>query len=199
MATGTYLHDATERFRDLKALADGALAQVAEADWFVVPYEDGNSLAVIVKHLAGNLRSRWTAFLTTDGEKPDRHRDTEFRIGAGDTREALLARWEAGWAILFATLAELAAEDLERTVRIRGEPHSVVGAINRQLTHYGYHVGQLVGQARACVGAAWRTLSVPRGQTEAFNAEMARKWGPSPPEPPSELPPESPPPEPRPR
>jgi len=125
---------------------------------------------VIVKHIAGNLRSRWTDFLTSDGEKPDRRRDTEFElVGAADTRESLMARWEEGWKTLFANVEPLTNEDLLREVPIRGEPHTVVRAINRQLTHYAGHVSQIVLLAKHWAGPKWQTLSIPRGQSETFN------------------------------
>ncbi len=125
--------------------------------------------------MAGNMRSRWTDFLATDGEKPDRNRDSEFELEPGDTREALLLRWETGWRCLFEALAPLSSDDLARTVRIRGEPHSVLKAINRQLTHYAYHAGQIVLLARHFAGGKWQSLSIPRGRSEEFNAAARKK------------------------
>ena len=174
MQTDHWLGDARLEFRRMKRQAEKALAQVSDQDFFRALDPESNSLAVIVKHLAGNLRSRWTDFLTSDGEKPDRNRDTEFELGPADTREALMARWEAGWKLLADALA-LSPQDAERTVLIRGEPHIVVQAVNRQLTHYAAHVGQIVFLAKHLSGPRWQTLSVPRGQSVAFNARMAEK------------------------
>jgi hypothetical protein len=124
-----------------------------------------------MKHVAGNLRSRWTDFLTSDGEKPDRHRDTEFLV-EGEDRAAILERWEAGWRTLFDTLASLRGVDLLRTVPIRGEPHTVVAAVNRQLSHYGQHTGQIVFLAKHLKSSEWKTLSIARGRSEDFNEKM---------------------------
>jgi hypothetical protein len=174
MRTEHWLEDVKLEFRRMKRQAEKALDQVSDEDFFRALDPESNSLALIVKHLAGNLRSRWTDFLTSDGEKPDRNRDSEFILEAGDTREALMARWEAGWKLL-ADALELSLEDIERTVLIRGEPHTVVQAVNRQLTHYAGHVGQIVFLAKHLAGPRWQTLSVPRGQSAAFNAKMAEK------------------------
>ncbi|HEX8852472.1 MAG TPA: DUF1572 family protein, partial [Pyrinomonadaceae bacterium] len=164
-----YLDSAVQRFRATKELGERAFAQLADAELLVAPDAESNSVAVIIKHMSGNMLSRWTDFLTTDGEKPGRSRDAEFDA-AGETRETLVARWEAGWACLFAALDALApAEDLLRTVTIRGEPHTVVDAINRQLAHYSYHVGQIVFLARQLRGSDWQTLSIARGRSDAFN------------------------------
>lgn len=171
-----YRDEALRAFRQCRKLAEGALDQVDDAAFFRAVDPESNSLALIVKHLAGNLRSRWTDFLTADGEKPDRDRDQEFEAAAADTREALMAAWAAGWETLEAALGALRAEDFGRTVTIRGEPHSVVQALNRQVAHYAYHVGQIVFLAKHLKGAAWRTLSVPKGGTKAFNAEMAARF-----------------------
>lgn len=174
MPTEHWLEDAKLEFRRMKRLAEKALVQVSDEDFFRTLDPESNSLALIVKHVAGNLRSRWTDFLTSDGEKPDRDRDTEFELNSADTRAALMARWEAGWKLLFDALA-LGPEEVERTVLIRGEPHTIVQAVNRQLTHYAGHVGQVVFLAKHLAGARWQTLSVPRGQSVAFNAKMAEK------------------------
>ncbi len=171
-----YLAGAAREFRRLKKLADDALAQISGADFFHRPDASSNSVALIVKHVAGNLRSRWTDFLTADGEKPDRHRDREFEIAAGDTREALLHRWEEGWRRVFETLESLAPADLAKTVFIRGEPHSVMEAIQRQLTHNAYHAGQIVFLAKRLRAGEWKTLSIPRGKTEEFNARMRERF-----------------------
>ena len=174
MQTDHWLEDAKLEFRRMKRQAEKALAQVSDEEFFRAFDPASNTLALIVKHIAGNLRSRWTEFLTSDGEKPDRNRDTEFELGPADTREALMERWEAGWKLLADALA-LAPEDAQRTVLIRGEPHTVVQAVNRQLTHYAGHVGQIVFLAKHLAGPRWKTLSVPRGQSVAFNAKMAEK------------------------
>ena len=156
------LDDCLVQLRKLKAQADKAMAQVDDGQFFALIDEDANSIALIVKHVAGNMRSRWTDFLTTDGEKPDRHRDTEFEREPGDTREALLARWESGWNALFTAITSLAPADLAKTVTIRNEPQTVVQAITRQLSHYSAHVGQIVLLAKHFAGANWQTLTIPK-------------------------------------
>jgi hypothetical protein len=172
----TYLLDATREFRRLKKLADDAIAQVSGTDFFQTPDPESNSIALIVKHIAGNLRSRWTDFLTADGEKPDRLRDQEFDLTESETREALTEQWEQGWRLVFETMESLTAADLERTVLIRAEPHTVLKAIQRQLIHNAYHVGQIVFLAKHCRSSEWKTLSIPRGQTEQFNARMRERF-----------------------
>ena len=168
-----YLTTVLTEFRRYKQLGDGAMAQAEDDDLFATLDEEANSIAVIVKHLAGNLRSRWTDFLTTDGEKPDRHRDAEFVLDAGTTRSAVMAWWEDGWRRLFGALESLGPDDLLRTVHIRGEPHSVVRAIERALAHAAYHVGQIVLLAKHRRGAAWRSLSIPKGQSATFDPRAA--------------------------
>jgi hypothetical protein len=168
--TEEYLPIVLREFRQMKRLADRAFAQVRADGFFAVAGVEDNSLAVIVKHVGGNLRSRWTDFLAADGEKPDRQRDGEFIIGPADTREHLLARWEEGWGILFRTLESLRSPDLEKTVTIRGEGMTALVAINRGLTHNAYHIGQIVFLAKHLVGAKWESLSIPRGRSEQFNA-----------------------------
>lgn len=170
MSQETYLHLVIREFTRTKILADRAMAQATPEQFFAVPSEGDNSIAVIVKHVGGNLLSRWTDFLTADGEKPDRNRDAEFEITADDTQPALMRRWESGWASLFSALEPLSEADLAKTIRIRGEEHSVLQAINRQLTHYSYHVGQIVYLAKHHAGDSWRTLSVARGKSAQFNA-----------------------------
>jgi len=169
------LAEAQSQFAKLKALAESAMKQVDDAAFFAEPAPETNSIALVVKHMAGNARSRWTDFLSTDGEKPDRRRDTEFELDAASTRDALMAAWEAGWRTLDEALGPLGPDDLMRTVTIRGEGHTVLQAIDRQLTHYGYHVGQIVLLARMARGKAWSSLSVPRGQSEQFNAQMRER------------------------
>jgi Protein of unknown function (DUF1572) len=167
-----YLEDIRRQFHGQKKLAEKAMAQVDDAQFFALLDPESNSIALVVKHIAGNLRSRWTDFFSSDGEKPDRHRDTEFEAAKEDTRAALLERWEAGWGVLFEVVDSMKAEDLTRTVTIRDEPHSVVKAVNRQLAHYAYHVGQIVFLAKHFAAGRWQSLSVPRGQSEAVNAKM---------------------------
>jgi len=150
-------------FRSQKRLAEGALAQVADEALHVALGPEENSIAVLVQHVAGNQLSRWTDFLTTDGEKPDRGRDAEFEE-QGLSRAALMRRWEEGWGRLFATLDSLGPDDLARTVTIRGEPHTVVKALLRQVSHYAYHVGQIVQLARHLAGERWMSLSIPRAR-----------------------------------
>lgn len=159
----SYLEDALAVLRQYKKLGEGAMAQVSDEQLFVVLDEEMNSIAINVKHMAGNMRSRWTDFLTTDGEKPDRNRDYEF-VEPPPTREALLAMWEEGWKHVFAALEPLTDADLSRKVTIRGEPHSVMQAITRQIAHYAYHVGQIVLLAKHFQSKEWKSLSVPRNR-----------------------------------
>lgn len=176
-AAGNFLKESIEEFRKIKGLADRALAQIDEAQFFHLLDPETNPPALIVKHLAGNLRSRWSDFLTTDGEKPDRRRDREFELEPEDTRESLMRRWEDGWAILLAELELLSAADMTKVVTIRCEPHTVTKAIVRQLAHYGYHAGQIVQLCKHLRAGDWQTLSVARGRSEEFNREMDRKAG----------------------
>jgi hypothetical protein len=164
--TNSYLIDSVRVFHNYKNLADRAMAQVPDQALTIALDAESNSIALIVKHMAGNMRSRWTDFLTTDGEKPDRHRDTEFESPA-TTRAELSAQWEAGWKCMFDALAALSEDDLERTVEIRKQPHSVMQAINRQLTHYAYHVGQIVFLSKHLAAGKWTTLTMPRKKPEA--------------------------------
>lgn len=170
--TISYLTDSLSLFRYYKKLAEGAMAQVPDEQLHTALDAEGNSIAILVKHMAGNMRSRWTDFLTTDGEKPDRNRDTEFE-DAPATRVEMMAMWENGWTILFSALEPLTDADMARTVLIRGERHSVMQAINRQLAHYAYHCGQIVVIARAFSGRGWTSLSVPKGRSAAFNQKVA--------------------------
>jgi hypothetical protein len=171
-----YLKEIISQFEKLKDLADRALAQVSEGSFFIVISEVSNSIGIIVKHMAGNMRARWRDFLTTDGEKPDRNRDYEFIREDGDNRDTIMKKWEEGWGYLFEALATIKSDSLYKTVLIRNEPHTVMEAIHRQLTHYAYHVGQIVYMARHFAGERWQTLSVPRGRSEEFNEMMSRKW-----------------------
>ncbi len=167
-----YKTDTIEAFRNYKQLAERAIEQVSEDEYFRALDAESNSIAVIVKHIGGNLRSRWTDFLTSDGEKADRQRDSEF-IAESDTRESSGKLWETGWNALFATLESLSAEDFGRMVQIRGEDFSVVKAINRALAHTAYHVGQITFLAKHFRASDWKTLSVPRGGSGEFNAYLA--------------------------
>ena len=168
-----FLADALAVFRKYKQLAEGAMAQLDDEGFFARIDAEGNSVAVIIKHLAGNMRSRWSDFLTTDGEKPGRDRDAEFRVEAATTtREEVMEWWEAGWRCVFEAVEPLGPSDLARTVTIRGEPHMVVKAINRQLTHYAYHVGQIVFLAKHFRSGEWESLSIAPMASEAFNQSM---------------------------
>jgi hypothetical protein len=169
--TTSYLEDSLTLFRYYKNLAERAMAQVTDEELLAVLDDEMNSIAVIVKHMAGNMRSRWTDFLTSDGEKPDRQRDTEF-VDPPSTREALLAAWEEGWQCLLGTLEALSEQDLQRTVTIRGEAHSVMQAINRQVAHYSYHCGQIVFLAKHFKHGEWQSLSVPRRKSAEFNRRV---------------------------
>ncbi len=165
-----YFEDAISSLKQAKKLADKAIAQMNDDELFVTLDEESNSVAVIMKHMAGNMFSRWTNFLTTDGEKPDRNRDMEFVIESNTTKDDILDYWERGWACVFAALEPLTPEDFEKTVLIRGEPHTIVMAINRQLMHYSYHIGQIVYLAKHFRSTEWRSLSVPRNKSAEFNA-----------------------------
>lgn len=156
-----YLSEILTTIRTYRTMAERALAQVDDEQFFAALGDEDNSLAVIVKHMGGNLRSRWTDFLTTDGEKPDRDRDGEF-IAEGDTRESLMAGWEVGWATFAGAIESLTPDDLARTIYIRGEAHTVTRAIQRGLLHAAYHVGQIVLLAKHAAGSEWQTLSIPR-------------------------------------
>jgi uncharacterized damage-inducible protein DinB len=169
-----YQADVLQSFRNYKKLAERAIDQVSDEEFFVAIDEGANSIGVIVKHIAGNLRSRWTDFLTTDGEKPDRNRDTEFEL-MEDTRESLMEYWEAGWKTLFDALEPLTAHDFPKTITIRGEPHTVVEAINRQLTHYAYHIGQIVLLAKHFCSFEWKSLSVPKNKSAEFDRYLAER------------------------
>ena len=170
--TTSYVEDSTAIFRYYKKLAERAIEQVSDDQLSAVLDEEMNSIAVIVKHMSGNMRSRWTDFLTSDGEKPDRNRDAEF-TDPPSTREALLAVWNDGWQRVFSALEPLTDADLSRTVTIRGEAHSVMQAINRQLAHYACHCGQIVLLAKHFQGGSWESLSIPKGKSADFNKRVA--------------------------
>jgi hypothetical protein len=170
--TTSYIEDSLALFRQHKRLAEGAMGQATDEQLLATLDPETNSIATIVKHMSGNMRSRWTDFLTTDGEKSDRRRDAEF-IDPPPTRRDLLEAWEDGWKRLFETLESLSEEDLKRTITIRGEAHSVMQAVNRQVAHYGLHVGQIVLLAKHFRGNDWRPVSVPRGKSAEFNRQVA--------------------------
>ena len=172
-----YLADVKARFDSIKSMAERAAAQVDDAAFFAPLGAEENGIALLMKHMAGNLRSSFTDFLTSDGEKPDRNRDSEFEQSPADSRAAILARWDEGWRILFATLDAIAPGDLTRTVTIRGEPHTVIQALSRQLTHQSQHAGQIVLLAKHAAGARWKTLSIPRGQSAAVTRDIAARHG----------------------
>ena len=171
-----YLADALKIFRSNKRLGERAMEQLADEQLFTAIDAEANSVAVIVKHLAGNMRSRWTDFLTSDGEKPDRHRDEEFEMREGLGRGDVLRWWEEGWSVVFAALDALTEDDLGRTVTIRGEPHTVVQAVQRQIAHYASHVGQIVFLAKHLRSSQWKTLSIPRGKSEEYLRKTDHKF-----------------------
>jgi Protein of unknown function (DUF1572) len=170
-----YFDDALKSLRAYKKLAEKAFAQLKDEEFFITLDEEANSVAVIMKHIAGNMFSRWTDFLTTDGEKPNRNRDMEFVIESQTTKADVIDYWERGWACVFSALEPLRPEDFEKTVKIRGEVHTIVEAINRQLTHYSYHVGQIVFLAKHFRSEGWQSLSVPKNRSAEFNAQMQNK------------------------
>ena len=166
-----YLEEAFRQMRGHKHLTEGAIAQLRDEELLRVIDPESNSVAVIMKHMAGNMRSRFTDFLTTDGEKPNRHRDTEFIMDANTTRDDVMRNWEEGWNIVFSALTSLKPEDVMKTVVIRGEEHTVLQAINRQIAHYAHHSGQILFLAKHLRSSEWTTLSVPRGKSEEYNAK----------------------------
>lgn len=170
--TTSYLEDALAVFRQYKSLGEKAMAQVTDEQLSAVLDPEMNSIALLVKHMAGNMRSRWTNFLTSDGEKPDRNRDSEF-VEPPATREGVVALWEDGWSRVFAALEPLTEADLSRTVTIRGEAHSVMQAINRQIAHYASHCGQIILLAKHFQHEHWKTLSVPRNKSADFNRRVS--------------------------
>jgi hypothetical protein len=169
--TTSYLEDSLTLFRYYKKLAEGAIAQATDQQLHQMLDDETNSIAVNIKHMAGNMRSRWTDFLTSDGEKPDRNRDSEFEDPPSD-RDRLMLLWENGWQLVFTALEPLSEADLGRTITIRGEPHSVMQAINRQIGHYAYHCGQIVLLAKHFQHDRWTTLSVPRNRSAEFNKKV---------------------------
>jgi Protein of unknown function (DUF1572) len=165
-----YLEEIKRQFRGHQRMGERALAQLEEKDFFVALDPESNSVATLVKHIAGNARSRFTDFLTSDGEKPDRFRDQEFEVSEKTTREEVMLWWEQAWSSVFSALNELKPEDVLRTVTIRQEPHTVMQALNRSLAHYAQHIGQIVFLAKHLRSAQWQTLSIPRGKSEEYKA-----------------------------
>jgi len=163
-----YLEEMKRQFRGHKRMGEAALAQLDDADFFVALDPESNSVAALVKHIAGNARSRFTDFLTSDGEKPDRFRDQEFEVSAKTTREEVMRWWEQGWVHVLSALDSLKPEDMQRTVTIRQEPHTVLQALNRSLAHYAQHIGQIVFLAKHLRTSQWQSLSIPRGKSEEY-------------------------------
>ncbi|HLO00854.1 MAG TPA: DUF1572 family protein [Pyrinomonadaceae bacterium] len=172
-----YLEDAISSLRAYKKLADKAIAQLNDNEFFITLDEEGNSVAVIMKHMAGNMFSRWTDFLTTDGEKPNRNRDMEFVVDPKTSKSDVIDYWERGWRCVFSALEPLQAADLERKVPIRGEEHTVLQAINRQLMHYSNHIGQIVFLAKHFRSREWKSLSIPRNRSAEFTAQLQQQGG----------------------
>jgi hypothetical protein len=175
MSTSPILDTAVDELQKIKKLADKSIAQLSDEQLWSKLDPDANSVAVLMRHMAGNMRSRWTDFRTSDGEKPDRHRDREFEEPPM-TRDELLAEWEDGWRRVFEALAPLSDADLQETVYIRLEPHSIYKAISRQVAHYAGHAYQILLLAKHWKGADWQTLSIPRGQSEEFNRRMIARF-----------------------
>ncbi len=171
-----YLEEAIRNFRGIKRQTEAAIEQLSDEQFFATLDAESNSVAIIAKHMAGNLRSRFTDFLTSDGEKPDRNRDQEFIVAADASRAEIMQAWEKYWQLTLDTVSGLRPEDLAREVTIRSEPHTVLQAITRQIAHHALHAGQIILLAKHWKGTEWKTLSVPRGQSEAFNAAYAAKF-----------------------
>jgi|SRR5581483_459706 len=165
-----YLEEAARQLRGHKRMAEGAISQLSDEEFFRAIDPESNSVAILVKHIAGNQRSRFSDFLTSDGEKPTRHRDSEFVLDSSTTRAEVMNWWEQGWKVVFDTLASLLPEDVTHTITIRNEPHTVLQAINRAIAHYAQHIGQIVFLAKHLKSSNWNTLSIPRGKSEEFNA-----------------------------
>ena len=171
-----YLDEARRAFRGYKRMAEGAFAQIHDDELFRQIDPESNSVAIIIKHIAGNMRSRFTDFLTSDGEKPDRHRDSEFIMEGNVTRDQLMQAWEKNWELVFEAIASLRPGDLGRVITIRGKEHTVLQAINRALTHYAYHIGQITFLGKHFRQADWKSLSIPKGQSETFGKEAEEKF-----------------------
>lgn len=174
MDTAThYLEEARRQMRGHKRMGEAAMSQLRDEEFFVSLDPESNSVAILVKHLAGNMRSRFTDFLTSDGEKPDRFRDREFELTPATTRADVMLWWDEGWACVLGAIESLKPDDVMRTVTIRGEPHTVLQAINRQIAHYAQHIGQIVFLAKHLRSNEWKTLSIPRGKSEEFMKHKA--------------------------
>lgn len=171
-----YLGSVRDEYRKARNLAEGAMQQISEGDFDRAVAAGSNTIRVLMQHVGGNLRSRFSDFLTSDGEKPDRRRDAEFESASDRAPAEVRAVWEAGWDVLFRTLDSLGPEDLLRTVTIRGEPHTVIRALERSLAHISYHVGQIVYVAKAIRGAAFESLSIPLGESDAFLARVRARF-----------------------
>lgn len=163
-----YLEEARRQMRGHKRMGEAAMAQLRDEDFFMTLDPEANSVAILVKHITGNMRSRFTDFLSSDGEKPDRFRDREFELTGATTRTDVMKWWEEGWACVFGAIDPLKPDDVMRTVTIRGEPHTVLQAINRQIAHYAQHIGQIVFLGKHLKSSEWRTLSIPRGKSEEY-------------------------------
>jgi hypothetical protein len=174
MDAGAYLDEAFRSLRGYRRLGEGAMAQVSDEQLFVQLDPESNSIAVIVRHLNGNMKSRFTDFLVSDGEKPWRNRDQEFEQPAGSTRAEVMQAWDEGWDLVLSTVKSLQPADVGRTVTIRGEPHTVLQAVSRQVAHYAYHVGQIVFVAKHLRSSEWKSLSIPRGKSAEFNRDPER-------------------------
>ena len=174
-----YIDEARRQMRGHKRMGEGAMGQLRDEDFFITLDPEGNSVAVLVKHLAGNMRSRFTDFLSSDGEKPDRFRDGEFEITTVTTRADVMKWWDEGWACVFAAIDRLKPDDVMRTVTIRDEPHTVLQAINRQIAHYAQHIGQIVFLAKHLRSSEWKTLSIPRGKSEEYKTVPPKTYKPA--------------------
>jgi len=174
-----YLDEARRQMRGHKRMGESAMAQLRDEDFLVTLDPESNSVAILVKHLAGNMRSRFTDLLTSDGEKPDRFRDREFEVTPATTRADVMKWWEEGWARVFAAIDPLTPEDVMRMVTIRGEPHTALQAINRQIAHYAQHIGQIVLLAKHLRSSEWQTLSIPRGKSEEYKTAPPKTYKPA--------------------
>jgi hypothetical protein len=174
-----YLEEARRQLRGHKRMGEGAMSQLRDEDFFVVLDPESNSVAILVKHLAGNMRSRFSDFLTSDGEKPNRFRDQEFELTPSTTRADIMRWWEEGWVCVFGAIDPLKPEDVMRAVTIRGEPHTVLQAINRQIAHYAQHIGQIVFLAKHLRSSEWKTLTIPRGKSEEYKMVVPKPYKPA--------------------
>lgn len=169
-----FLSCTIDKFHEVKKLAERTMDQLTLEELHQSPSSESNNIAVIVRHLSGNMIARWTDFLNSDGEKTDRNRDLEFE-GGYQSKEELLTAWEKGWTTLFTALSSLGPDDLKKTVTIRNEPHSVLKAIQRQVSHYSYHVGQIVYVGKQIKDTSWKNLSVPRGKSQEYTEQVKKQ------------------------